>query len=640
MDAKRVGVWIVAAAAIAGLLVLLLGGSTAAAETMTPEALAELLAERAPASADERLDAAESLLRDDFRLRSRRFAGALLDTGWRVSNGLSPRRALSSVRKLYRSVGDLLDSEKAQLRALLVLESARSRGATNERLDLLYADLRERERERRAEDLRELAEDALDDGHLHLARVRAQRAHELEPCEESRALLDLLAVAEEPAHDVQPVSVQAWEVSLGMAMLLGRYDRALALDAEERDGTLAQGVAHYLSGDASSGLDTLEKLAERDDEAGLAAQGWLATPRLNARIPFESAERDYYFERALGWIGGATLASAGLDVSRTGYRAWKEAITPANLAINTPLRLYRGWTPDQDTLRSAARDYLTAEPEGEHAEEAREWLADLGPARDAMEPGWDDGIFVLPRARTPYASLTPRPALLAREVVLGDEVRAGDTVLAALGQAPALRLVLHRGETTPQVLPDAEARQLLARVAHALEERDAAPLGHSSETVLDEIRRLSSAIGGETRVRAEPWWPASLSLTASLANTALTGDAADLGALALERHDESMSMHRGFGVSDYDCPEATVCVAPVSLFSGSVYGEIEASDFQLGASTSLAGASLALGFGQDGPGASLVLPIARWLHVQRWVPLEARVDVSLYGVSLTPRSGY
>ena len=639
-DAKSVGVWIVAAAAVVGLLVLLLGGSPAAAQPMTPEALAALLAERAPRSADERVHAAETLLYEDLRQRSRRFAGALLDVGWRVSNGLSPRRALSSVGKLVKSARELMDGERAQERALLVLASAHSRGETNDRLDLLYADLLERERERRGDDLLELAEEALEDGHLHLARARAKRAHEIAPSEETTALLARLGAAADAKRRAKAASVRDWEVSLGMAMLLGDYDRALALDAEERDGSLAQGVARYLRGDARAGLDTFERLAEHDDQVGRTAHEWLDSPELNDSAAFERAERSYYFERTLGWIGGATLAGSGLDLSRSGYKAWQQTITPTNLAITTPLRLYRGWAPDQSALREAARGYLTVEPDGEHAEDARAWLAQLGPAPDVMEPGWDDGIFVLPRARTAYTGLTPRPVLVAREVVLSDDVRAGRAARAALGEAPALRLLLHRGPETPQLLPADEAGRLLERVARALEQRDATPHGHSSETVIDEIRRLASALDGGTRVRAEPWWPAGMSLRASLASTALTGEAADLGALAFERGEEGMSMHRGFGRSAYDCPDATVCVAAVRLFSGTIYGEFETADFQIGASTSFAGASIAVRLGQDGPGASLVLPIASWLHVQRWVPLEARVAVSLDGISFSPNSGY
>ena len=41
--------------------------------------------------------------------------------------------------------------------------------------------------------------------------------------------------------------------------------------------------------------------------------------------------------------------------------------------------------------------------------------------------------------------------------------------------------------------------------------------------------------------------------------------------------------------------------------------------------------------GTSGPHASLVLPIARWLGIARFLPVEAHVDVGLDGISAGPR---
>ena len=38
----------------------------------------------------------------------------------------------------------------------------------------------------------------------------------------------------------------------------------------------------------------------------------------------------------------------------------------------------------------------------------------------------------------------------------------------------------------------------------------------------------------------------------------------------------------------------------------------------------------------SGPRLSLVLPVGHWLQIDRWLPLEARLGVTLSGVSFAP----
>ena len=57
----------------------------------------------------------------------------------------------------------------------------------------------------------------------------------------------------------------------------------------------------------------------------------------------------------------------------------------------------------------------------------------------------------------------------------------------------------------------------------------------------------------------------------------------------------------------------------------------------MGARTSFHRASLALEVGRDGPRASLVLTLGRWLRVDSVLPVEARFAISLDGVAIGPR---
>jgi hypothetical protein len=103
------------------------------------------------------------------------------------------------------------------------------------------------------------------------------------------------------------------------------------------------------------------------------------------------------------------------------------------------------------------------------------------------------------------------------------------------------------------------------------------------------------------------------------------------------RDERRLAVDRGFGRAQFDCPADTLCVDRERLLSGSLFGRFEADgEMVLGARTSFSGASLAVEFSRTGPQASLVLPIADWLHIARWIPLQAHLAVSLGGISIDP----
>jgi hypothetical protein len=207
-----------------------------------------------------------------------------------------------------------------------------------------------------------------------------------------------------------------------------------------------------------------------------------------------------------------------------------------------------------------------------------------------------------------------------------------------IGGAAALRLRVHLGAGShPSALAADEARALLGRLARGIEDERLKPHQRSREGLLAALRRLEDSISSGRQLVAEPWSPSGTSLASSLALVALEGDAKEFGALQLERGKDDLSLARGFGRLSYDCPAGTDCIDGARRFSGSVYGDLALdADFRVGARTSIVGASLAVELSASGPVASFSLPLGDWLGVDRWIPLEANLSVSLDGVSFSP----
>ncbi len=640
-DAASVGVWVVVVAAIAGLLVLLLQGRAFAAQPLSAADLATALAERAPLSAEEQLDAAEALLRAERSRRILELTSEVFGAGWQMFQGASPRRVAKSAVRVIRRVAKLNDRSGAEDRALDLLESAMDGGSATPRLVERYRELLEREHRERLDRSIERAESALESGHLRLARVRTERLLKIEPSSERVAtLLDQLQESQPVFLEPEPISrlvVRDWEVGLAAALLAEDYERALAFEPTDADARFAHAAARYLTGERSEGLAELASLSERDDAVGSLAREWVTGSEFDAEVRLKRAERRHATRRALGLLGGEHLAAEGLELSRDGYRAWKQAIELTNVAVAAPLRFYRGWRPDDNALREAAARYLELMPDGARARDAAGWLESLGGLDPVMDPVWDDARFVLPRAHTHYAALTPRPLLVTRAVINSDALRELAPLREALGDSAAVRLLPLRELDSGIPLEPADALALLADLAQALEQKTIEPHHSSRSALLDGVRRLDLAARSGLPIVAEPWSPAPVRAREGI-ETALLGRESEIpGAIRMQLQNENLGVVRGFGRASFACPDDTLCVDREQLISAAVYARFDLDgDVSMGASTSFSGARVGLRLTSSGPHASIVLPLASWLGIERWVPLQAHLAVSLEGISWSP----
>ncbi len=635
-DAGRVGVWVVAVAAAAGLLVLLLQSDAHAGQPTAAE-LAAVLAERAPLSGEERLDAADAVLRSEQRRRMRSLTSTLLATGWKLAQGASPSKAAKNAVKVARQVVRLRERSAAEDQALDLLESAIATDMATPLLLERHAKLLERERGERLERRIQGAESAFEAGELRLAGLRAKRWLALDPDSVRAAeLLELSARRGEPEPEQHAPPVRDWEAGLALALLAEKYERAAEFERDEPDARLARAVAEHLSGEHERARARLERLGAENGSVGKLARRWSDSPEERIESEFERARRRYGTRRALGWLGGERLSASGFELSRDSARAWRKSLSVSNLT-STPLRLYRRWEVEDPGMTEAAQGYLRLAPEGRHAAEAAAWLARVGAPIDPRHRAWDDGRFVLPRARTAYRSLAPEPLLLTRAVLESETISHGAALQAALGDAPALRLVPR--SLAPDALPLAarHARALLADLSHALQQQSVDPHGASRRELLLGVRRMELALDAGLEVVAEPWSPRGVAALGSIQQLLLTDGAEVPGSVQLAREDGRLALDRGFGRAQFDCPSDTLCIDRERMLSGSLFGRVETDgEVMLGARTSFSRASLAIEFSRSGPQASLVIPIGYWLQIDRWVPLQAHLAVSLGGISVDP----
>jgi len=508
-------------------------------------------------------------------------------------------------------------------------------GDPNPELHELYAELRHREQRERREDQIQDLEKALRSGALGLARVRARRTLELDPSSERAA--ELLAELDMPTPRGAPAlpgEIEEWEAQLSGALLAGDFERALATESRAADAQLAHAVARYLRGDQAEALSVLDELKDRDDAVGAVALGWYGRRDLNAELAFSRAQREYRTKRTLGVLGGEELSVQGFELSRDAVDTWRDSAELTNVALSVPLRIARRWHPDRSELRGAARQYLDELPEGDKADDAADWLLALG-MTDAPEVGWDDGRFVLPPSKTPFRTLAPRALVVTRAVLDSEAVGDTDWAQELLTAAPALRLTAVRGAQESGLAPD-RAKALLADLALALEQRSVQAHEGSRDEALGAVRRLDAEVREGAALVAQGWIPEGTALRDSLEDTVLDGHARDAN-LRYKRKDESIRVGSGFGRARFRCPDEAVCVDRESLFRGAVYGNLDlGADFKIGARTGFDRASLALEVGRYGPQASVVLPVGHWLHVDGWIPVEARFSFGLQGISFKP----
>jgi hypothetical protein len=111
-----------------------------------------------------------------------------------------------------------------------------------------------------------------------------------------------------------------------------------------------------------------------------------------------------------------------------------------------------------------------------------------------------------------------------------------------------------------------------------------------------------------------------------------------LGQVAVGRERDSLSVHRGLAGPESRCPSDAVCVDAHRALRTDLFAAVsDDGSFEIGAQTRIANARFAVRLRNTGPQLSMNLPLAHWLGVSRWVPLEARLRLGLDGVDALPR---
>jgi len=639
----RVAVRAVVVAAIVGFLVLMFHGR---AWAETPEDLALKLtsidaAEQSPAAR------ARALIRQDRRGRWLRIQDRFFETGIRAWTAGSPRRLISGVRDLASELWSLQSRTPSEDRALDLLEVDLTRDSDASRADQdLYSALRERELEDLLAQRLELARGALKHGYLTLALVQLERATELDAnSEEALELLDRWALECEdgrvvPADSLADLLDSDWggesEVSALAALLDEDYGRVRAHAAESPGGQYARAVALYLGGQQEAGLGLLTELGERNDSVGDLARSWVQREDVNLSATLDREARTYRVRHMLGLVGGRALADDGTAMSPEMIRAWRDSMTPMNMALSLPARLIRGWRPDGEALRKAAREYLREMPAGIRAEEAREWVETLTQTEEpetAMLTGVSsprDG-FRLPPAKTAYVKLSASPLLVTRGVLDSVYVSDAGALREAIGNGPAVVLEARRDVAPDQGVDPARARRLLSELAFALEEGRLDPMGGTGlAPTLEGIRRLERALRDGAVLVAEQAEFGTTEVWGTVTRAYIDGEYETVGALSFSRGSDEIKAARHFGGRSVRCPEATLCVDRTHAVKSTVFARVDTdSNLQLALAGEIGGARMSMSMiGSDGPRASLVLPVGRWLGVGSWLPVAAYVGVS------------
>ena len=97
-------------------------------------------------------------------------------------------------------------------------------------------------------------------------------------------------------------------------------------------------------------------------------------------------------------------------------------------------------------------------------------------------------------------------------------------------------------------------------------------------------------------------------------------------------------MRRSLVGSGLSCPSGLVCLDRVRSVEGGVYARVDVDgDARVGVETRVKGVSLRVEVSDAGPYATVDLPVAAMLGIQRWVPLSASLGVGLGGITVAPR---
>lgn len=642
-EVVRVGVRAALAAAVVGLLVLALAGRAHPAEADPSDEVVDMLVDRTPPSADERVAAAEAVLQ---RYRTRRMArlfGAIADTAWRGVTGASPRSLLKSGRQVLSELRAWRRRSDAENAALALLEPSVALGESDPRVLELYERLRERERSAHFERALREAEQALERGELGRARRRLARAADLRPdaskIGELRAALERASVlpVDEPP-ELPPVD--PGEVRLAAALLAEQYDRALALSEARPGPDLARGAALFLSGRRERALAEFRALEELEGDAGLFARRLLADPAVDPESSLRGEERRYRIRRALGWIGGEALEEHGLEISRQGLHVWRSSLTPVNLALTLPTRVARRRPADGDALRAAALRYLELEPAGEQRDKAREWLAQLPQSTTLAGERdlWDDGRLVLPRARTPYRPVGARSVIVSGAALEWVEPGFQRSHHELVGAREVALLPSRRplDEDTLE-LGREDGLELLASLAGELEAGLLSGTPVETPEALEALRLLEAAVQSGATLYARAWSDDATPVRAALRAALIEGEPEQARRIYFERRKNGLEARRQLLGSDLRCPERTVCIDRARKLGATAYARFDADgDLRIGAYTHISRVSFGLELTESGPRGSLELPLAHWLGLRRWAPFSARIGASMDGVSLRP----
>lgn len=664
-DALRVGLWLLRAGVAAGLLFLAAGGRAHASDSTEPsDAATELLLAPELGGGDDRAREARDLLDTDRNRKIAVISSALVDLGINASVGASPVKILQCAGDLGRGVLDWSKRTSGEERALLLLAPGALGGQLDDTTRALYERLEGRERRSLVSGLLDDGQRALAAGKVRRARIAVDRALELDPSSErADALLDAIDArtrsdGARAIFDLEPaqpaLAFEAWDVRLATSLLTDKdaRDRSAAPSDDPTLG-LARATARYESGERAEALDDLRRIGKMDGAAAEVAREILEDRSINPERALDDEIFSYTKRRSLGVLGGTSLANNGLaldpdnvEFTTDGYRKLKNSykmlrktLNPVNLLLDAPARWWRGWRPEGGALREAATRYLDLEPDGARAEEARSWLETLrGDERGSSTvTPFRDGYFVLPHAHTRYARIAPRRVVVSVEAL----ERQDPGLVSELGLDESPAFVLGEsglGEGATELDP-VRALTLLARLADGLEAGALQSRNQSTADVLEAVRRLDARIRTGTTLRIAPRLP-DVAAGLSEVGTALVDGARarTVGSISISRKDEDIVAGRELGGDGAFCLPETPCIDRKLPVDGGLFARTSGGDSAgVGARAGYRAAQLSVEMGTGGPHASLVLPLARWLGITHYLPIEARVDVGLGGLSAGPR---
>jgi hypothetical protein len=650
-EAVRVGIRILVAAALAGLVALLLHGRARAAEGVPEETLASLL-ETTAATPEDRLLDAESQLRADRRHRWEGALRVVLGTAWNVGQGNTVRAAISGAKDLYRAWEALRVRSPIEREVLGILDAELRGGTKNESLRSLYDELLERERSSRLHDRIGEIRDALDSGNLTRARRRLKPLLERGEGNDKLESLRVALIDQESRDAVRRSELldsaeesRVWEPQLLAALLAGDVQRVCDHPAAAGEAALVCAAALHSAGERERAIDLLGSVAEGSGPDARAAERWLSGSRIHPRRQWARAVRRYRVRQFLGWLGGSKLERNGLKLSSKAGRAWRAVLSPLNLALSFPTRAFRRRQPEGTEVRKAAALVLDWSPNEPTAREARDWLQRTRPsaAEQRRHALFEDGVLRLPHARTRYSPVFARPILLTASLLRSNVGPGLRRIAERLGEAPALLLVPDSpvddalvGEEAPLSTP--EAVTVLHELARALERGDARAFKEGTRGPVEALRRLELGIRGGRQLRVRTLASRLGDASSDDVVAILEGGTAHVERVAIRHAGDDLRAERPLYAQNFDCPDGVVCLDRPRAIGAGVYSRVDIDgDTRIGVETRIKRASLRLEMSESGPGASLRLPVAAMLGIDRWLPVEASLAVGLTGVSVEPR---